>query len=65
MDATPWPEVADLLDYWAENRPLQRLLQDFMAFMGYEAKPIEEVEEDARPMTYEEAQSWVAGLNRR
>ena len=36
-----------------------------MAFMGYESKPIEEAEEDARPMTHEEAQAWVAGLNRR
>jgi hypothetical protein len=65
LDATPWPEVLDLLDYWTDNPPLTRLMTDFMAYMGFEFKDRDEMEEEARPMSNEETQAWVESLKRR
>ena len=30
LDATPWPDVMDLIDYWADHPPVHQLLAGFM-----------------------------------
>ncbi len=52
MDATPWPEIADLLDYWFESPPVHLLVK---AYMEYEAKDPDET----RPMTEDELRAWA------
>ena len=34
LDRTPWPDVMDLLDYWAECPPLHLMVR---AYMGYKS----------------------------
>jgi hypothetical protein len=38
VDATPWPDVLDLLDYWADNPPVHQLLKGFMGIKGRKKK---------------------------
>lgn len=57
LDDTPWPEIADLLDYWHESPPVHLLMK---ADMKYEPQEPEE----ARPMNPEELRAWVARINR-
>lgn len=35
LDATPWPAVMDLIDYWADNPPVHRLVA---AYLGVKPK---------------------------
>ena len=30
MNATPWPDLMDLVDYWADHPPVHQLVAGFM-----------------------------------
>jgi len=55
LNATPWPDVADLLDYWQGNPPLHRMVA---AYLGIE----EQDEEDHRVMNREELEAWMRSM---
>jgi len=40
LDATPWPEVADLLAYWSQNPPLHLMVK---AYLGFKPKRDDEM----------------------
>jgi len=54
LDATPWPEVQDLLDYWVDYPPLHLMVR---AYLG-----IGQEDEDHEEMTPEQMQAWVQQL---
>ena len=40
LNATPWPDVMDLLEYWASNPPLHRLVA---IYLGVQERKDEEI----------------------
>ena len=51
MDATPWSEVADLLDYWEECPPLHLMVKSYLGI---------EPPEEHKEMSPQEMQAWVS-----
>lgn len=46
LDATPWPDVADLLDYWAVNPPLHLMVKTYLGIQDpHDDPPIESPED--------------------
>ncbi len=56
LDASPWPDVLDLLEYWRTSPPVHVLVR---AYLGYE------VPEEVQPMTDAEVQAWFQGIQGR
>ena len=57
LNATPWPDTQDLLDYWFDNPPLHLMVK---AYLGIER----EEEEEHRVMDPAELAAWVQSLQR-
>ena len=52
LDATPWPDVMDLLDYWTANPPLHLMVKGYLG--------IKEPEDDEhKVMDADELNGWL------
>ena len=55
LGATPWPDVLDLLDYWAENPPVHLMVK---AYLGIESKDSEDYVE----MDQQQLERWLGSV---
>jgi hypothetical protein len=46
LDATPWPDVLDLLDYWTASPPVHVMVRAYMGIKGEEPEDHEIMSED-------------------
>ena len=66
LNATPWPDILDLLEYWSRNPPLNVLAKRaFYAWFQIEDEdPEDPGDAEHKVMTEQELDGWINSLQR-